>query len=39
VNKSFHIIIKGLFGSTEEEGRCGEGFLRMRGEVKHNLLC
>jgi hypothetical protein len=29
---------KGLFGSTEEERRCGERFLRRRDEVKHNLL-
>jgi hypothetical protein len=29
----------GLFGSTEGEGRCGEGFLRSRDGVKHNLLC
>jgi hypothetical protein len=29
---------KGLFGSTEEERRCGERFLRRGDEVKHNLL-
>jgi hypothetical protein len=30
-------VVYGLFGSTEVEGRCEEGFLR-RGKVKHNLL-
>jgi hypothetical protein len=30
------IRIKGLFGSTDEEGRGGERFLRRGGELKHN---